>query len=66
MNLKWPCLKNGELGGFLMFVCNLNMTRDASIKLADNAKLQYLHNLLCVESLRHFDTLCVQVVIMTM
>ena len=47
---------------FFLFVCNFNMTIDTSVTITSNVKLQYIHTLLCVESLCQFDTLCAQVV----
>ena len=43
-----------------------NITLGASGVLADNVKLQYLSTILLVKALLKFETLCVQVISMTM
>ena len=51
---------NGEPEGFLFFMQNSNMVLNTPGMTTANAKLQYLRNLPCIESLINFDILCVQ------
>ena len=49
---------NGNTEEFLLFVRNFRIALEASVNLADNAKLQYLCMLLSGEALCQLDTLC--------
>ena len=50
--LKIPLFDNGELEDFLLFVCNFNVTLEASGTLKAGVKVQYLHTLVRGEALR--------------
>ena len=52
---------NGELGDFLWFIRNSNMTLEAPGTLRSGANIQYLCTLLRGEALRQFDILSSEV-----
>ena len=57
---KMYLFDNSEPNGFLFFVQNFNKALNASVMLAANVKIYYLHNLLCRQAPNQFYTLCVQ------
>ena len=52
---------NGDPEEFLLFVRNFNMTIVASGTQEAGAKSQYLRNIVHIEALRQFDSLCADV-----
>ena len=52
---------NDEPEDFLLFVCNFNMTLEASGTLKDGIEVQYLHTLVHGEALSQFDALYFEV-----
>ena len=63
---KMNLFDNGDPEQFLLFVQNYKMTLEASGKLTENAKFQYLRTILCGKALRKFESLCAHIVRMTM
>ena len=63
---KMTFFDNSKPEDFLLFVQNINMKLNASVTITSNKKLQYLHTILCVEVMLHFDTFCDKVVRTTM
>ena len=59
--LKTTLFENGKQQHFLLFVWISKMTLNASVIIAAYVKIQYLCNLLYIEALHQFDSLCVQV-----
>ena len=52
---------NGDTEEFLFFVCNFNMTLEASGMLKAGAKVQYICTLVRGEKLRQFDNFSAEV-----
>ena len=58
---KMSLFDNDKLEEFLLFVCNFNMTPEASGTMAAGAKIQYLLTLVRGEALHQFDSLSADV-----
>ena len=61
MNLKLPCLINGDPKEFVLFVGNFQMNIKPLATFADGSKIQYLRTLVRDKLLRHIDTLSYEV-----
>ena len=58
---KMALFVSGEAEEFLLFVCNLQMTLEASRTIADGVKIQYIHTLVRGEALQQLEILSFEV-----